>query len=71
MIGNMTYKEVEEVAKELDSAVDIVMEYIKGKNLIELEDFASTVESYAKFLMTTIELNKDADKELADLKAIK
>ena len=45
MIGNMTYKEVEDVAKELDSAVDIVMEYIKGKNLIELEDFASTVES--------------------------
>lgn len=71
MIGNMTYNQVEEVAKELDTAADVVKSYIKGKNLVELEDFASTVESYSKFLMTTIELNKDADKELEDLKAMK
>ena len=68
MIGTMTYGQVEEITKELESSAEFVKSYIKDKNIVELEDFLSTVEGYSKFLMTTIELNKDADKELQELK---
>lgn len=69
MIGTMTYEQVAEITKELESSTEFVKSYIKDKNIVELEDFVSTVEGYAKFLKTMIELNQDADKELADLKA--
>lgn len=69
MIGTMTYEQVAEITKELESSAEFVKKYIKDKNIVELEDFVSTVEGYAKFLKTMIELNQDADKELADLKA--
>lgn len=69
MIGTMTYEQVAEITKELESSAEFVKSYIKDKNIVELEDFVSTVEGYAKFLKTMIELNQDADKELADLKA--
>lgn len=68
MIGNLTYDQIEGIAKELENATVFVKSYIKDKNIVELEDFLSTVEGYSKFLMTTIELNKDADKELQELK---
>ncbi len=68
MIGNLTYDQIEGIAKELENATLFVKSYIKDKNIVELEDFLSTVEGYSKFLMTTIELNKDADKELQELK---
>ncbi len=71
MIGTMTYEQVAEITKELESSAEFVKSYIKDKNIVELEDFVSTVEGYAKFLKTMIELNQDADKELADLKATK
>lgn len=71
MIGTMTYEQVAEITKELESSAEFVKSYIKEKNIVELEDFVSTVEGYAKFLKTMIELNQDADKELADLKATK
>ena len=64
MIGNLTYDQIEGIAKELENATLFVKSYIKDKNIVELEDFLSTVEGYSKFLMTTIELNKDAYKEL-------
>ena len=69
MIGTMTYEQVAEITKELESSAEFVKSYIKDKNIVELVDFVSTVEGYAKFLKTMIELNQDADKELADLKA--
>ena len=71
MIGTMTYEQVAEITKELESSAEFVKKYIKDKNIVELEDFVSTVEGYSKFLKTMIELNQDADKELADLKATK
>lgn len=71
MIGSMTYDQVEEVAKELENATKTIEAIIKNQNIQELEDFLSTVEGYSKYLRTTIELNKDADKELEDLKSRK
>ena len=71
MIGSMTYDQVEEVAKELENATKTIEAIIKNQNIQEREDFLSTVEGYSKYLRTTIELNKDADKALEDLKSRK
>ena len=71
MIGNMTYEQVEILAKELESSTTIVENITKNLNIEELEDFVSTVEGYYKYLNTIIEMNKDADKELETLKSKK
>lgn len=71
MIGTMTYDQVEEIAKELESATITVNNITKNLNIEELEDFISTVEGYSKYLRTIIEMNKDADKALATLQSKK
>lgn len=68
MIGTMSYEEVLSIAKELETSVKTINSVIKDQNINELEDFTSTVESYAKYLQTTVELNKDADKVIEKLK---
>ena len=68
MIGNLTYDQVESIAKELEESIATITAITKNLNVEEMQDFLSTVEGYSKFLMTTIELNKDADKELQELK---
>lgn len=71
MIGNMTYEQVEMLAKELESSTTIVENITKNLNIEELEDFVSTVEGYYKYLNTIIEMNKDVDKALETLKSKK
>lgn len=71
MIGNMTYEQVEILAKELESSTTIVENITKNLNIEELEDFVSIVEGYYKYLNTIIEMNKDADKALETLKSKK
>lgn len=71
MIGSMTYEQVEEIIKELEASTATIEAIIKNKNIEELNDFVSTVEGYSKYLKTTIELNKDADKALEELKSKK
>ena len=71
MIGTMTYDQVEEIAKELESATITAAKITKNLNIEELEDFISTVEGYSKYLRTIIEMNKDADKALTALQSKK
>ena len=68
MIGNLTYNQIEDIALELENATKVVDAIIKNQNIEELEDFISTVEGYSKYLKITVELNKDADKALEELK---
>lgn len=68
MIGTMTYDQVEIITQELEAASTTIDSIIKNLNIEELEDFISTVEGYTKYLKTTIEMNKDADKALENLK---
>ena len=53
---------------ELKKLADIIMKLADGRHIQELQDFAATVEGYSKFLENTIEINKDADNALKDLK---
>lgn len=71
MIGNLNYDQVEQLAKELEAATKTVDNITKNLNIEELEDFVSTVEGYFKYLRTIIEMNKDADRALEDLKSKK
>lgn len=68
MIGTMTYDQVEIITQELETASSTIDSIIKNLNIEELEDFISTVEGYTKYLKTIIEMNKDADKALENLK---
>ncbi len=71
MIGTLTYEQVENIAKDLENATTTINSIIKDLNIEELEDFLSTVERYSKYLQTTVDLNKDADQALEELKNTK
>ncbi len=68
MIGKLSYDEIIKMAHELKEQSDIVERLGESKESQELIDFAATVEGYTKFLENTIEINKDADNALQDLK---
>lgn len=67
MIDKLTYNEILTISEELKKQAAIIDELVKNRNIQELKDFAATVEGYSKFLENTIEINKDADKALAEL----
>lgn len=67
MIDKLKYEQVALISSELKKEATIVQELAKKKNAQELIDFATTVEGYSKFLENYIEINKDADKVLAEL----
>ena len=67
MIDQLKYGEVQNISNGLKKEISIIQELIKNKNIQELVDFLATVEGYSKYLDTTIEINKDADKALEEL----
>ena len=68
MIGNLTYDQVESIAKELEESIATITAITKNLNVEEMQDFLSTVEGYSKYLKTTVEMSKDADKAFVELK---
>lgn len=67
MIDKLTYEEILAISKDLKNQAKVIDELVKDRDIQELKDFAATVEGYSKFLENTIEINKDADKALAEL----
>mgnify|MGYP004700257645 FL=1 len=68
MIDKLTYEQVLTISKELAKQSEIIDNLVKDREIQELKDFAATVEGYSKFLETTVQMNKDADKALEELK---
>lgn len=68
MIDKLTYDEILNVSIELKENASIISMLIQDKNIQELQDFVATVEGYSKYLETIVEINKDADKALQELK---
>ena len=68
MIDKLTYDQVLTISKELAKQSEIIDNLVKDREIQELKDFAATVEGYSKFLETTVQMNKDADKALEKLK---
>ncbi len=70
MIDKLTYDQILTISKELAKQSEIVDNLVKDRGIQELKDFAATVEGYSKFLETTVQMNKDADKALEELKKL-
>lgn len=68
MIEKLTYDEILNVSKDLVAQVEIIRKLMQGRKSSDIDDFAATVEGYSKFLENTVEINKDADEALKDLK---
>lgn len=68
MIDKLTYDQILEISKQLNEQANIIQKLLETRNIQQLKDFAATVEGYSKFLETTVEINKDADEALADLR---
>ena len=68
MIDKLSYDDILKISQELKEQSDIIEKLAEGRDLPELTDFAATVEGYSKFLQNTIEINRDADEALKDLK---
>ena len=67
MIGKLTYDQVIEVANQLKVCAATISDLIVDKEAEDLQNFVSVVDRYVKFLETTVELYKDADKALINL----
>lgn len=67
MIENLTYDQILEISNELRENAAIIEKLANSKNISKLQDFASMVDGYSKYLETIVEINKDADKALIDL----
>ena len=71
MVGKLTYDQVLEIAKDLRVQVEVIERLLVNRDLPELNDFTATVEGYSKFLENSVEINKDADTALIELKKMK
>ena len=69
MIDKLTYDQIIEISKDLKKQAEIVEKLAQERNIQELVDFSATVEGYSKFLQNTVEINKEADEALKELKA--
>ena len=68
MIGKLAYNQILEISKDLRNQAETVEKMAKERSINQIEDFSKTVEGYSKFLENTVEMNKDADLALKDLK---
>ena len=70
MLGTITYEEVEGLRKTLQDCIKKMATYDVVNNTQRLKDFIRSVESYDKYLETTIEINKEVDIALDELKKL-
>ena len=69
MIDKLKYDDIIAISNELKKEIQVVQQMTSARKITQLSDFIATVEGYAKFLVNIVEINKDADVALADLKA--
>ena len=68
MIGKYTYDEVNQIIAKLQQSIVELRKLTPIQSNQDMTDFAATVESYYKYLETTVEMNQAADKTLSYLK---
>ncbi len=71
MIDKLSYDEITNISNGLKQEVEVLNNLMKDKDAADLKDFIATVEGYSKFLETSVEINKDADKAIEALKSVK
>ena len=70
MIGTISYDEVNKLRETLKNCVNKMNTYDIVNNTPRLKEFLRLIESYDKFLETTIEINKEVDIALKELKSL-
>lgn len=68
MIGNFTYEEMLQFAKELKENANIIDKLAKKQEAGMLQTFISNIDWYSTFIKSTVEMYKDADEVLKHLK---
>ena len=68
MIGKFSYDEVHQIIEKLKQSLVELRKLTPIKNDTDINDFVATVESYYKYLESTVEMNQEADKTLSYLK---
>lgn len=68
MIDKLSYDDVLKIVESLKSNTEVIRKLVDKRKISDLDDFLATVEGYSKFLETSLEMNKDADVALMDLK---
>ncbi len=68
MIEDLKYDEVTKIANDLKALVDKLEVIVTEDGPQDIKDFISTVEGYSKYLETIVEINKNADLALSELK---
>ena len=70
MIGTISYDEVNKLRETLINCVNKMNTYEIVNNNSRLKEFLRLIESYDKYLETTIEINKEVDIALEELKSL-
>lgn len=69
MIDKLSYDDIIAISHDLRQQVSIVSQLASSRDITQLSDFIATVEGYSKFLENIVEINKDADEALSELKS--
>ncbi len=68
MIEGLKYEEITKIANDLKALVNKLETIVTNDGPQDIKDFISTVEGYSKYLETIVEINKNADLALSELK---
>ncbi len=71
MINEMTYNEILQASDKMKKSCEAIRSLIINKDSPDLEEFVDSVETYTKYLDSTIELMVAADEALKDLIELK
>lgn len=63
----MTYEEILAASQDMKNCCQVITNLLQNKNIPDLEEFVASVDTYTKYLDSTIELMAAADKALKGL----
>ena len=66
MLGSLSYDEIKKLSDSLSNSSNNIREIVTKNNdeLADVVDFCNCLDAYAKFIDSSINLNKDADEAL-------
>ena len=69
MIDKLSYDNIMAISNDLRVQAETIERLTASRDINNLSDFIATVEGYSKFLSNIVEINKDADVALSELKS--
>lgn len=68
MIDKLSYDEILTISNELKKEAENIKRLATVRKAEKILDFVSVVEGYSRYLENTVEINKDADNALKELR---